>query len=509
MYIAPNSSVHFFKNVPCDIDYKNTLYFANKAAQYNFFLSNSRLKYTLNNQSYQRFNRGIRVNLPVNSLVDCNYLAFSNQSYSDKLFFAFITNLEYVNDNTTYVEFEIDVIQTFIFDVNLRQCFIERNHTASDTIGDNIVPENLELGEYVYNNYDVVYNLRDLCVCVAIADTNGNLYDGVYGACSLWIYDRTDVQGLNALINNYIEKPEQIVAIYMLPLEFVGGTIPATHKLGYGTSANSFEKTLSALAGTESLNGYGPRNKKMYTYPFNFLNVDNASGSNLALRYEFFQNRTPVLQINGTVTQPVVANLRPCNYKGLASASGVNRSLNSENIQLNNYPICSWSVDTYKSWVAQNAVPIAINTATSVISSGIFSGNFAGYSAISQVGNLLSQNYINSNKADTTKGTFNNGGVNCSTGKQNFYYGRMSVNSQYAKMIDDYFTKYGYAIKQIGTPALNNRQRWTYIKTQDSNAVGGCDSSFIRKINNIFDSGITFWKNADEVGNYSLANNPN
>ena len=119
MYIAPNSSIHFFKNVPCDIDYKNTLYFASKTSQYNFFLSNNRLKYTLNNQSYQRFNRGIRVNLPVDSLVDCNYLAFSNQSYSDKLFFAFITNLEYVNDNTTYVEFELDVIQSFIFDVNL------------------------------------------------------------------------------------------------------------------------------------------------------------------------------------------------------------------------------------------------------------------------------------------------------------------------------------------------------------------------------------------------------
>ena len=85
----------------------------------------------------------------------------------------------------------------------------------------------------------------------------------------------------------------------------------------------------------------------------------------------------------------------------------------------------------------------------------------------------------------------------------------MSVNSQYAKMIDDYFTKYGYAIKQIGTPALNNRQRWTYIKTQDCSVVGGCEASFIRKINSIFDSGITFWKNADEVGNYSLANNPN
>ena len=44
------------------------------------------------------------------------------------------------------------------------------------------------------------------------------------------------------------------------------------------------------LVGNETLDGYTPKNKKMYTYPYNFFNMDNGNGSNLQLRYEFFDN---------------------------------------------------------------------------------------------------------------------------------------------------------------------------------------------------------------------------
>ena len=38
---------------------------------------------------------------------------------------------------------------TWMGDFKLNQCFIERQHTISDSIGQYIEPENFELGDYV------------------------------------------------------------------------------------------------------------------------------------------------------------------------------------------------------------------------------------------------------------------------------------------------------------------------------------------------------------------------
>ena len=47
---------------------------------------------------------------------------------------------------------------------------------------------------------------------------------------------------------------------------------------------------------------------------------------------------------------------------------------------------------------------------------------------------------------------------------------------------------------------------WTYTKTRGCVLVGDAPADDVRAICNIYDSGITFWKNGNEVGNYSLDN---
>ena len=516
MYIVPNTNVKILHNVPLENTYDHTLYFADATAQYNYFAS--MVKKNCVNYTYQRVNKGtMRIEGKADNYYDCNYLMFQNTSFGTKWFYAFINSVEYINNETTEITFEIDVIQTWLFDAHVEECFIERQHSLSDAIGDNIVPETLNCGEYVFNDYEPVIQMTDMLVCLAIVDTDGEssgtLYDGIYGSAELYVYDSTDTTGINSKINEYTQKPDSIISMYMLPKILVG-TIPSEHKLPYGT--NGFKRIIQKpiVSKTDTLDGYLPKNGKMYTYPYNFYHVDNASGSDLSLRYEFFDNNQPVVEISGTVTQPVIVSLRPDSYKGVPSYSelGGYTSLNNESIQLNSYPMCSWNVDAYQAWIAQNSVPIALNTISQVGQMAISSTYSVHPEAsvvagsIGIVSNLLGQFYQASIQADMSKGNFNNGGVNTAIGKQQFYGGRCSVSYQYAKMIDDFFTMYGYAVKSIGRINTHARPHWNYVKTVGCVLSGSVPSDDTRKIVSIYDRGITFWRNANEVGNYELDN---
>lgn len=91
----------------------------------------------------------MRVGLSADACYDCNYLMFQNSGFGSKWFYAFITSVEYVNNAVTEISFEIDVMQTWFFNYSVGECFIEREHSASDEIGENLVPETVNVGEYV------------------------------------------------------------------------------------------------------------------------------------------------------------------------------------------------------------------------------------------------------------------------------------------------------------------------------------------------------------------------
>lgn len=517
MYIEPGTNIRLLSNVPLDTTYDHTIYFSTASAQSSYFMGLQ--KYNLTNYTYQRVKKGVaRVGIKADNLYDCNYMMFQNTSYGNKWFYAFITAVEFVNNECSEVYFELDVMQTWFFDYDVDYCFVEREHSVTDAIGGNIAPETLATGEYVFNNYNAIVGMSDMVVCVAVVDTNdatdGTLYDGIYGSAQLWVYDSTDTQGINDKVNEYVQKPDAIIGMYMFPKLFIGDEIPDTHRLSYGAGAMSTTVTISAVSKDDTIDGYKPKNAKLYTYPYNFYHVDNASGGELSLRYEFFDNLKPVVEISGTVTQPVVACLRPCSYKGVASYSelGGYTTLNTESLQMNNYPMCSWNVDAYQAWVAQNSVPIALNTIASAGQMAIASAystnpNAAvGAGVIGQVSNVVSQFYQASIAADISKGNLNNGGANVANHKQQFYGGRCSVTAEYARIIDNYFTMFGYATRRCKKPNRNSRPHWNYVKTLGCTITGSVPSDDLKKICGIYDNGITFWKNGAEVGNYNLDN---
>ena len=134
MQIQPNSIIKLCSGVPIDSSYKDTIYFVSKSAQKSYF--DSKVSKTMDKASFQRINgqQGVvRMSASAESIYNCNYMMFQNTNYSTKWFYAFLTNIEYVNDKVSNVYFTIDVMQTwFLFDCTLKECFVEREHSITD-----------------------------------------------------------------------------------------------------------------------------------------------------------------------------------------------------------------------------------------------------------------------------------------------------------------------------------------------------------------------------------------
>ena len=553
MYITPQTNIRLLRGSSCDPEYINTLYFASATAQKDYFITLS--KYNLNSYSYQRYGKGIlRVQILADNLYDVNYMMFQNTAYGNKWFYAFVDNVEYINDNTTEIRYHIDEIQTWMFDWTFNQCFVERQHTASDNVGDSITFEPVEVGEYVYNSYQELNLFSDQAIVVAVTDVqntdeyiaDGKMYDGVYGACQLFAYsaDTTGVQKVNSKINEFSSAPDAVVSIYMIPADLLPvGSINSDNIIPFGESGMPhYGETLDSI-GTD-IDGYTPKNNKLFTYPYNFQNISNGEGQALALRYEFFKDNISKVNIFGCITQPVQLICCPTNYKNVNKADGdlsPYPSYVDEKIVLSGFPVCSWNIDTWRAWVSQNAMPMIISgvatgatlalaaynpAVTKEVTSSILTASgqamtqtettpasfnpdkLLGGAGIHQVSNILTSMYKASIAADQTKGNLSSANALYAKGEYNFHHGRMSVNRQQAEIIDNFFSRYGYAINKITTPSIHTRTNWTYLKTNTCTINGNIPSDSEHIIEQIFNNGITFWTTPANVGNYSLSNAP-
>ena len=564
MYIEPNSTIRLLNQVPIDSRYLDTFSWASQTAQTNYFTSKT--KYTFTQQSYQRVQRGIaRVQRIADDLYDVNYMMFKNTSFGNKWLYAFVNHVEYINNSVAEITFEIDVIQTWYFETNFRQCFVERMHADNDAIGENTTPEPVNLGEYMRNTQFKIKEFRLNMVIVSVVDLDANgagaytadvqVLDNVLSGSVLYGFclDTTQTAGnldhktlINALLTEYKEAPDSVLTMYMCCEEFL-----STSVINQILAATDFEDCKIPTGsrgiiegaylggskpnpGSTTLNGYLPKNNKLYTYPYHFFGVDNANGSSLVLPFEYFYdangdvNLVPQFRFYSTITNPVQCTIRPYAYKGVSD-----KECTTESLTISGFPQCSWNVDAYKAWVAQNSVPMFLEGIGDIANVGIqgalaygdaASGGMgllesfveggkgshmlgaAVSGAINSITSKTSEWYKASIMADYCKGNFNNGGVNSSHGFQNFYGSRMSVKYEIARKIDQFFDCFGYAMNYHRTPNRRVRPHWTYIKTNGCIVDGGIPEDDRKLIGALHDKGIRYWTTPSEIGNFAFDN---
>ena len=506
-YVAPNSTLRLLHNVPLDITYENTIYFASASAQSAYFAGLA--KYTQTQYTYLRKENVIRVNLLADNLYDVNYIMFQNTSFGSKWFYAFVTNVEYINNETSEISFVIDVMQTWAFDYTLNPCWIERQHTITDDIGQNLVPENLELGDYVCRNFDGSGHLTPLVAVAACTfdknmdDVAGGEYGGIYSGLTYNVFDNeTD---FNQFITDATEanKESGIVSVFMMPEDFV-------REAGQSVAGYDITKQKNLT----DIDGYEPKNNKLFTYPYNFMYVTNLDGNAAEFHYEYFSGNNCTFGLAGDMTCNPCIVLYPQNYKGIPANY-------NEKMTISHYPQCPYNIDAFKAYLAQasNIVDLvsapvqgAYSGFQSAMSAKVVDPNILGASVVAGASMGIAQSvakvYDHATLPPQARGQ-QAGTTLAALAIKDFAFIQMTIRAEFAKIIDDYWTKYGYPIKRISVPNLIARPHWTYIQTIGSDLTGSIPAQDMAMIKQIFDKGITFWRNGSEIGNYNLDNSPN
>lgn len=517
MSFTPDSDIRLLY-VPIDSEYKHQLRFSTQAQQEAYFLNNG-LYQICNDYTYVKENNTIRTAYNYDSInVGANYVMYKNRNFSDKYIYAFIKKKIYVNDNRTDLEIETDVYQTYMFNVSFKECFVVREHIANDYIGANLVEENLETGEYVFpSGYNFTGSLSDLwIVCgttyVAFSTGQGNgidkyggIYQDIYSGVTYVGCSMTNANTMATLLSfiNAQGKDKAVNCLFMLPRSHfdLGNRAWLNDEHLFYISGNLKTQYFEGEKNLSTLSGYTPKNKKLFTYPFNFLYANNQAGQEAKYRYEFFIDNQPYFKIQGNVSPSSTTYLIPTYYKGVTYNY-------SELMSLSNYPVCNYSNDVFTNWLAQNSTGIGLSLAGGAMSTVVAgaTGNAIGVAGgLLAVANELSMIYQHSIQPPQTRGS-GAGNINASLGLQDFSLSPCCITADYAKRIDKYFDMFGYKTNMVKTPDIWNRPKWNYVKTIDCNFMGNIPQDDLTTFRNIFNNGCTFWANASEVGNYSLNN---
>ena len=569
--MARTTTFTFYHDVNLSYGSENTFYFENRSAQATFF--SSKILTSASNCYYQRadINR-LQVEKPYSQLYRCDYLSFINPDYENKRFYAFVTGVKYVNDTTTEIQYVIDNIQTWLLDCTIPSCYIERQHSETDDIGDSYLYDSLDCGEYIDRSQqdNIQSDTMVVFVCTfnmlkwredgtktapQIANRQG-IFDsiGVY-CCYSEIggsYNTTLLGQILADIYNGVGgvTVDDFINIYVYPS--IGLKFETGQGLSYPTSGADSDKvflvggasggqvypgqTANLLNGPSfdqnftDIDGYTPKNNKLFQYPYCLLHVTNNNGSALDLKFEKFRNAQGDItqaqaRIFGTSTSEAKLRLVPEQYLG----EGLNDYDNELGIDSGAFPTVAMTGDAFLIYLAQNknrietGYDVMRNQATtnvvtweksSMDKSPMGVGSLPG--SVASGGALYSGflNQIATNMAQmedlaiapNTASGLSGVGLSFQNGKKNFTQVVKTIDKEHAEMIDNYYTLYGYPVKRLATPVLKARTGFTYIKTIGCIIKGNVPETAKSNMENMFNNGIRFWADISNFGDYSITN---
>lgn len=557
-YVTPNSDLHILQGVPLDKDYNNTLLVSTSSEQYQQF--SAYIKYTFNNLSYQRVGRkAVRVNRIADDLYCCNYMMFRNTSYGSKWFYAFVDSVNYINDNCTEIEYTIDVMQTYLLDYYVGDCFIEREHSKTDVVGDNRIDENVELGTYIYEQksrfIDTLTGLDSQYAYIFATSLNlegstpstdfvddpqrkgpvgpyiyNEVITGVQYAAGLLRYSGANTNLLTILSHVIQHRPDTIMSLHLLPVAFINySSVDGNGWLLINTSTSNIEYPVKPATwtigakDTSTLGTYTPKNKKLLTYPYNYMLITNNEGSSIQWRYEDFPAGNIVAELQTNISPDSVVRCAPRNYKGLYV------NLN-ESIVMSGYPLGSYSEGAYETWFAQHSnsmfASLTAGLANSAMSAfktamGASPNPSQSLNSLLQVGSTIAMVKDMETLPATVRGNIQAGDVNIASDNKTFVAYHAHIRPEFARIIDDYFTKFGYACHRVKSPIVYSEPRymrpyWNYLKTSGcmvhsyGSGTGGLGvpAEAEKEIAKIHDNGITFWSSLANIGDYTLDNSP-
>jgi len=569
MAISPQTELRLLK-VPILMNNKNQITFASKEAQYNYF--NSLPKLVIDNISYQRKDSTIRYPGHIDDLLEYNYCMYQNENYTNKWFYAFITNMQYVNDDMTLISITTDVFQTWQFDITWKQSFVEREmiSVADDVIGANRINEGLETGEYTIKKSYTMSNLNHMYIIAYVGESiknsggagittpqRGYKYNGIYSSVCFIACNDSGFNYLMSLMPNE-DNSNNILTIFTVPkLALTSQILGEIETDGYVVLNDNFYATpsylhnfIDALTVSSDFEGYVPKNRKLFQYPFTYLGFNAITGNRKIFRFEDFRNNQPDFEVESELNPNPNVCFIPWNYK--RPNNGQEYKCTEEMCSLTGYPNISYKTDVFNTWLAQNQSILNLsleqentsfqqqtaNNVVGMLQNGVNTGlsvanNLQSGNKTGAIGDVLNgiitafsqgmnQGFSEKNHelniemqmAQVEKQKMLPDQANLSSSATILGYDLINDNifntytikRQFAERIDRYFDMYGYKTNTLKIPNLNNRPNWNYVKTINANLVGNIPQADLLTIKSFFDNGITLWHNPATYLDYSQNN---
>ena len=561
-YVQPNSIVQLFKGINLDNRYMHTIYFASESAQNTWFTS--KVTYTFQQISYTRYTKNtIKLKADTTDIMDCTYLRFKNDRNVDKWFYAFITSVEYVNENTCLIAYEIDVMQTwFIQSGSIRPCRVLREHVSDDTFGANLEVE--PVGSDVYK-MDLITRsnlFTETSLIVNITPTRNLpssevVNNDLFNCTEFLVAQCRDAQGnvnASALANiarsigtllggnwDVNEQSAELLDLFTFPTAFSS------------TSVASNTHTITVNHPT-SMGTYTPKNKKLLTYPYTYLGGTTKDGDSGIYRWEYFAGINTAGQVTFKAYGSPIAGGQIMCYPH--TYDGVIDNIDCKMV-MDNFPKNPFAYDAYQAWVASggktrletqrditnirgltalmksasnltmgqgmNGVSTAGRNAYSMEQNGATANGIAGMTGglnstiqaslnyvetalnVVEAKNKINYQFADAYYAPTMVMGSATPNLAVSLDELDFHFFNVYVEEDEAKRLDDFFSCFGYQVNRVKTPNITGRQYWNFVQTENCVIAGNMPSSSKEAIARIFDGGITFWHNGDNVGNYAIS----
>ena len=274
------------------------------------------------------------------------------------------------------------------------------------------------------------------------------------------------------------------------------------------STCNFFTKSITKPT---SIDGYVPTNKKLLTSEYNYLAVSNNNGVSEVFSYENFTSATCNFSIYGMASFGGQVLLTPSNY---GNASGL--FYNDYKIVGGKFPPSDYIKDNFRIWLQKNALNIDWGFAGDILQTAVggvrmIAGDPTGAvniaSGVSGIIGTMRDIYVHSKLPPTSATNVNIADLNVAQKSNGFSFTQMCIKSNYAKIIDDFFSMYGYKVTEIKTPNITGRLNWNFVKTNgaivESNNV---PEIYINEFKEMLNNGITFWHNPSTFLDYSQSN---
>ena len=559
-YIAPDSDITLYAGLPITSSYNYAPWFSSLSEQTAFF-DNLTLKGVFHGYTFidgQDNRKCIKLNRPFTANnYRWQYLSYTNSAFGNKRIYAFITDIEYVNNNEDKIYFEIDALQTFMFDFDFHECYIERNTipAGQDVAGTNVEAENLDLGAMTADN-----GTKDTPIANLMNTASGCRFNCPY-AVVIWstinsagifpdVWDGGEVSGVYSGLKPVIFAADDIGGIndwvsdcYTFGMEesLVSATLIPTRILGTADPIQPYIQKMSFPFQKGTIVNYVPRNQKIFTYPYIGLVVHDGAGRSKVYRPELFDgypNSNCEFLIVGHITPNPQLVAYPINYAGEANKNIYGGNAKEHNrlagyavnynhaFYMTDFPSVTLPIASFVAYLANSLARSALTLTGAAIGGAIGgpagamigggaasaltagkSSSFAQMTSPDNAGSMAGMVALQTAStsffdalASLNTGTANNDSSTVSIAMRNrdFYFEFQSIRLGKVMRFDNYFDEYGYAINDVQIPDVRSNLRTKqYIKTRNCTISGNAPSFALRQIENIFNHGIKLYRGAE------------